>query len=128
MNASEPILLFVYGTLARGESAHALVRPWTLAAEPATTAGRLFALPEGYPALLAEGEGRVRGELLALRADAPLPEIDAYEGDGFLRERAEVLPANGERVLAWRYVWDPARREALLARGRELPGGDWRRR
>lgn len=128
MNAPEPILLFVYGTLMTGEPAHGLVRPWTISAEPATAVGRLFALPEGYPALLAEGGGRVRGEVLALRAGAPLSEIDAYEGDGFVRERAEVLLADGERAVAWRYVWDPARRAALRARGRELAEGDWRRR
>ena len=55
--------LFVYGTLMRGEaSAHLVSTARTV--EDASVRGRLYAVPQGYPALVTEGDDLVYGELL----------------------------------------------------------------
>ncbi len=51
MNA-DPVLVFVYGTLKRGERNHDAYCGRAVSVEKATVRGRLYGLPAGYPALV----------------------------------------------------------------------------
>ena len=58
--------LFVYGTLRNGQTARSLIANQITSAERATTTGRMFAFPMGYPGYIEEGSGIVHGEVLWL--------------------------------------------------------------
>lgn len=127
--------LFVYGTLLSALPNHALVAPFVTAVEAATSEGRLYALPAGYPALVPDPSGRVRGELFWLReSDECLRRLDAYEDFDardperslYIRERWVVRGDGGSRRGAWCYVWNPRRVAALRRDAVEVPNGDWR--
>jgi gamma-glutamylcyclotransferase (GGCT)/AIG2-like uncharacterized protein YtfP len=114
--------LFVYGTLRAGEAAHAVVAPYVISAVRATALGTMYALPAGYPGVVADDRGVVHGELLTLRdLAAALPALDAYEGDDFTRILAEITTAAG-RGWAWMYVL----LSSELAHGAPvIADGDW---
>lgn len=126
--------IFVYGTLTSDE-AHPLMADARRLGE-ATTTGTLWAMPQGYPALLASGAGRVYGELVAPLPAETLAALDAYEGvDEGLYERVVLLvdgPDGPVRAWAW-VMHDPAARGGTLrSRGRwretaaSAPHGDAR--
>ena len=133
------VLLFVYGTLMRGENAHARIAADVRAVHSAWTVGHLVRLPEGYPALIPGPNRRVHGELLELRPGAGLDAVDAYEGFDpddpagslFVREMRGVTRADGGRVRAWCYVMrkspSPAgdRGAVPIADGRWPRNVDW---
>lgn len=86
--------------------------------------GSLYALPEGFPAAVAEGPGFVEGELYELPSygELMLWELDEYENvrDGlFLRRRVRVAGRE-----AWTYLAGPRLRPSLEALT-PLPGGRW---
>ncbi|MBK7192861.1 MAG: gamma-glutamylcyclotransferase [Myxococcales bacterium] len=114
--------LFVYGTLRAGEAAHAVVAPYVISAVRATALGTMYALPAGYPGVVADDRGVVHGELLTLHdLAAALPALDAYEGDDFTRILAEITTAAG-RGWAWMYVL----LSSELAHGAPvIADGDW---
>jgi gamma-glutamylcyclotransferase (GGCT)/AIG2-like uncharacterized protein YtfP len=106
---------FVYGTLKRGQANYPLIAPYVRAVEPAVARGQLF--DHGpFPALVA-GEGRVRGELVALDPadlEAALPIVDRLEdfrpndpaGSMYLRQVVEVETAGGGRSRAYAYFYN----------------------
>ncbi len=114
--------LFVYGTLRTGEAAHAIVAPYVISVVRATALGTMYALPAGYPGVVADDRGVVHGELLTLRdLAAALPALDAYEGDDFTRVLAEITTAAG-RGWAWMYLL----LSSELAHGAPVVAdGDW---
>jgi gamma-glutamylcyclotransferase (GGCT)/AIG2-like uncharacterized protein YtfP len=117
-------LLFVYGTLMRGESNHDyLAQERTSSIVPATIRGTLYDFGE-YPGLRLEGGGRVHGELVELATPAEtLAVLDELEEEGHEFERTLVeVDADGERRVAWTYVY--ARETA----GAAIASGDWRKR
>ncbi|HJL16632.1 MAG TPA: gamma-glutamylcyclotransferase [Sandaracinaceae bacterium LLY-WYZ-13_1] len=130
---SLPEGVFVYGTLMRGERAHARIRrhgPRRITR--ARTAGRLVSFG-GYPGMLAcEAGGAVHGELVSFEdaADA-LAELDPFEdfygygahGSEYRRVVVEVATEDGRRALAWAY-----RYVAETDGAPPIPHGDWRRR
>lgn len=128
------VLLFVYGTLMTGRPAHGLLSRWVRAARPASTSGRLFQMPPGYPALVDAPEaGPVHGELLELDPALPWARLDEYEGHDpadpagslYLREAREVVTAEG-LVRAWCYSMRAGSEARLRAEGaRFLPNGRW---
>lgn len=114
-------ILFVYGTLMRGERAHHLLADATLLG-PARTAPHftLHTRPR-YPALAADGQTGVLGELYRV-SPAAMAQLDAYESDDY--DRVEIELEEGPCAVAEAYVM-PAR---LV---RDLPiiaSGDWRDR
>ena len=124
--------LFVYGTLMRGQANHARFCADALTIEPAVTAGRLFHLPMGFPAMLEADDGQVFGEAMTFPdLAAVLRQTDLLEGYHQLRSdssmyRRVVVPvqigASRQRVTAWTYVWNrPLPQGATL-----LPTGRWR--
>jgi gamma-glutamylcyclotransferase (GGCT)/AIG2-like uncharacterized protein YtfP len=123
--------LFVYGTLRAGQTARSLLANHVTRWRPATTTGRMYAFPSGYPGLI-DGDTPIVGELVWLR-DLPVafPLLDAYEGDDFTRILKQVRlpadPATGEPACdewAWCYVLsDPT----TIVLGELITDGDWAR-
>lgn len=115
MNTSE-LAVFVYGTLMRGEANHPHFCADALAVKAATTIGRLFHLPAGYPALAAE-----RTAVLA-RADGDVQVDLALQRDWDARLRTEPAgewptPHEGNLVHGeWMTFDDPAVRLPMLDR------------
>jgi len=115
--ADSPLLLFVFGTLRRGEPNHGYLagnyERW-LAAELPGFAREIT--PHGFPAAVPAPGGRISGELFflgpGLHAEI-LARCDALEdippgqlvGKYYRRARVRVETAEGE-LIAWAYV-DP---------------------
>ena len=126
--------LFVYGTLAPGHDAWAVLEPWVVG-EPRADAvtGRLYDTGRGYPAATFEAEpeadpdlersGRlVHGAVVTLdpaRAAAALVALDRYEGREY--RRITIRTQGGLDVAT--YAWT-----ASLSGCRPLSGGRWRDR
>lgn len=122
-------LLFVYGTLMSGFSAHAFLMDSQFISHGILYGARLIHLPQGFPGAL-EGEGEVIGEVY--RVDSlTLKAIDIYEdyNEAFKNESLfirklkpiKLIPLN-EWVEAWVYIFN----EKLLKEFTEIPLGNWR--
>jgi gamma-glutamylcyclotransferase (GGCT)/AIG2-like uncharacterized protein YtfP len=113
--------IFVYGTLMRGRVQGGLLKRFEHVA--ATTSGRLYRLPAGYPALRPGNDGTVHGELVRGLDSRTLSLLDQYEGvDEGLYERREIEVVSGLRSFgaeAW-VMSDPEARGGIW-----LPKGRW---
>lgn len=137
MNSStQPVCtFFVYGTLMRGESNHAVAARHGLAdVRTGSVSGDLFDTGAGYPAMRpTTGPGRVYGELLVpMDFESALQSMDAlegYEGEDdpanlYDRRLIEVtLDDGGSTCLAWIYVYAQD-----LAPHTRIASGRWRQR
>jgi gamma-glutamylcyclotransferase (GGCT)/AIG2-like uncharacterized protein YtfP len=97
--------LFVYGTLKRGEINHGLLAPHACSIEPASIRGLLYDTGD-FPAL-AEGDGRVQGELVSLdpdRVHEVIAVIDRLEG---------CIPGQDDRSLYRRRIVSAAREDGV---------------
>jgi gamma-glutamylcyclotransferase (GGCT)/AIG2-like uncharacterized protein YtfP len=102
--------LFVYGSLRsdaprEGEAArqaYACLAAGAVREGKATLSGRLYA-PDWFPALLPGGGGKVQGEVWRIEDPGILAELDAYEGEAYVRETGQVTTEDGRRVTAWTY-------------------------
>lgn len=122
-------LVFVYGSLRRGGSAHARLHAGAVCLGSATIGGRLYDLgpyPAARPAR--RPRERVHGELYRLTRPAALAALDSYEGcdpagSAAPEYRRETVPVEhaGRRRQAWVYWYARPLRGA-----RRLPGGVWR--
>jgi len=116
-----PQLLFVYGSLKRGQRAHHLLERLDWLGEawlPGACLHDLGPFPMAVP-----GEGRIQGEVYAV-GEADLEALDRYEGAPRLFERHWLSLEDGRR--AWVYLGRPhqVRHVASLASGRWLgPSG-----
>lgn len=133
--------LFVYGTLREGGAHHGWLRRthpegWTRAWTP----GRLFHLPEGYPAMVVQaapdspppGQGWVTGLFVGYETPEDLAraleDLDALEGveeDLFTREVVSVQLEGGDLYQAWAYLFHVERLPRLVRGAVEVPDGDW---
>jgi gamma-glutamylcyclotransferase (GGCT)/AIG2-like uncharacterized protein YtfP len=86
--AEASCLLFVYGSLKRGQANHRELHGARFVAAVRTVPA--FALREvaGYPALV-PGDRAIAGELYEL-AVGSLVELDEFEGEGYLRRQIEL--------------------------------------
>ena len=109
-------LLFVYGTLKRGQPNHGRLQGAQWLGQVTLEGLRLHDLGP-FPMAIA-GEGRVRGELYAGPWSA-LPALDAFEGAPRLYQRRSLPLADGRR--AWVYVGQPRQ----VRHVRYLPDGEW---
>jgi gamma-glutamylcyclotransferase (GGCT)/AIG2-like uncharacterized protein YtfP len=114
--------LFVYGTLRSDAPQAALLAG--LPRRPATTTGRLYRLPAGYPALVPGTEGVVAGELVANASDR-LAVLDRYEGvsEGLYQRVVIPVRSQGTMLEAWAYTMPaaPARGGRAVRSGRWTP-------
>jgi len=114
-------LLFVYGTLMRGEGAHGMLGPSARFIGAARTQPCFTLLDMGeYPALVEGGATAVVGELYEIDASL-LPDLDRYEDvpDMYARRLLQV----GEHQ-ALTYVLHPELASGL----RVIASGSWRDR
>lgn len=93
-------LLFVYGTLLRGERAHHLLSSARFEGEATTRPEYALCDLGAYPALLRGGSTAVHGELYATPAPL-LAELDTYEGHPHLFRRGPVRVVGHHRVHAY---------------------------
>ncbi|RUM87165.1 MAG: hypothetical protein DSZ25_03915 [Thermovibrio sp.] len=124
-------LLFVYGTLMSGLSAHSFLIDSAFISHGILYGARLIHLSEGYPAVV-EGEGRVFGEVYRVD-DLTLKAIDLFEDFNelfpeesfYIRKMKQVrlIPMN-EFVEAWAYFLNPSLVESLEFT--EVPFGNWK--
>lgn len=110
--------LFVYGTLrkdAGSETAH-LLKQYAEFIGEGVCRGRLYKIKD-YPGIVPSENpaDQVRGEVFRLREpEIILPRLDQYEECGpafpepaeYVREEQEVRLENGEKLLAWVYVYN----------------------
>lgn len=125
--------VFVYGTLKPGECNYLrYCEGKVVDAGPAIARGELFALPIGYPAMVA-GDGTVCGFLLCFPNSAILDDLDRLEDYHPLREPTENEYQRQEIEIfdrhlkplgtAWAYFMLPDRVRSLG--GIWLPDGRW---
>jgi gamma-glutamylcyclotransferase (GGCT)/AIG2-like uncharacterized protein YtfP len=116
--------LFVYGTLAPGGDAWAVLEPWVFGtAAPDAVAGQLYDTGRGYPGATFEPgpvdgrHGLVHGVVVALaRPDAALAALDRYEGDEYARITVRTRAGLDVATYAW---------TAPLAGCRRVAEGRW---
>lgn len=123
MTPASSQLVFVYGTLKRGQDHHDFLAGQSFRGEARTVPGyRLVDLGE-YPGLLPypSDQDGVTGEVWWVD-DATLARLDELEGlnEGlYRRERIPLLPPfAGETVLTYVYAWG-------TTGGPHIPGGTW---
>ena len=115
--------LFVYGTLAPGNAAWAVLEPWVVgAATLDAVAGRLFDTGRGYPGAtfepgpVDEAHGLVHGSVVVLgRPETALAALDRYEGDEYARITVRTAAGIDVATYAWTAPLTGCR---LLADGR----------
>jgi gamma-glutamylcyclotransferase (GGCT)/AIG2-like uncharacterized protein YtfP len=113
--------VFVYGSLLPGMRHYSIVEPYVIAAEPGQVRGRLIHAG-AYPALIAGGDGMVRGVWLTIRR-AGLAPMDALEEFAGIEEKNDyervwLRDAIQPERAGWAYVWADSR-------GYPDAGGDW---
>jgi gamma-glutamylcyclotransferase (GGCT)/AIG2-like uncharacterized protein YtfP len=116
-------LLFVYGTLRRGEVRHRMLEAGrVLTIIPASVAGQLLDFGD-YPGLVRGGNGsRVHGELIEFENfDDIAASIDDEEGPDFARGFVHCTTPDGGRYKAWVYRFTGAAKDARI-----ISSGDWR--
>ena len=126
----DPLPIFVYGTLKRGEEREGMWPHMALKVREATTRAALFDLGP-YPAL-GEGEDVTAGELWFIAAEhveatlAVLDRIEGYnqagEADLYVRRQVTCEAEGGESHLAQTYFFADA--ESLTRARRVVPGAD----
>lgn len=113
--------VFVYGTLLSGEPNHAALAGARFAGAAETAPAFELVDLGPYPALVAGGATRVRGEVYDVD-EATLAALDAFEGHPDLYVRIRVTLADGTEAIAY------AMPRARVAGRPRIASGDWRRR
>ncbi len=85
---SSSSLLFVYGSLKRGQANHHQLHAADYLAEARTIARFALRVVDGYPALV-PGSRKIVGELYRIAAGA-LPALDEFEGPRYVRREIEL--------------------------------------
>ncbi|HET7542756.1 MAG TPA: gamma-glutamylcyclotransferase family protein [Polyangiaceae bacterium] len=93
----EGYLLFVYGSLKRGQSNHQELAAGQFVSTARTAPRFALRIISGYPALV-PGTSAILGELYRLDAGA-LAGLDEFEGSAYVRKEIEL--ADGERALVY---------------------------
>lgn len=94
---AKSLLLFVYGSLKRGQSNCEQLRSAEFVAEARTAPRFALRVVDGYPVLV-PGTRSIAGELYRI-APRALPALDEFEGQGYARREIEL--ANAGRALAY---------------------------
>ncbi len=111
-------LVFVYGTLMRGQSAHAYLAEAEYIGEYRLPGYAMYDLG-WYPGIVPDPARTVYGEVYCV-SSRMLREMDGYEGEGSLYHRIRANAENESRTVPV-FVYVYARRT-----GNELiPGGRW---
>jgi gamma-glutamylcyclotransferase (GGCT)/AIG2-like uncharacterized protein YtfP len=114
-------LVFVYGTLRRGEANHREIEAGRFVGTARTRAELTLVDLGDYPGLLEGGRDSVEGELYDVDADH-LARLDAFEEHPTLFVRRTIHLDDGREVLAYLLPRERA------GEGPRIPSGDWTRR
>jgi gamma-glutamylaminecyclotransferase len=112
-------LLFVYGTLLRGERNHRLLRGAPALGEARTEAAYELVDAGGYPAMVSGGTTAIVGEVYAVKG-ATLAAVDRLEDHPSFYRRTPIRLMDGRPVEA--YLLDRDRATGMSP----LPSGNWR--
>ena len=126
--------LFVCGAFCRGMVNFRKIENFILEAQPARVKGSVLRLPVGYPAMVEEGDDFIEGELLTLKpSEVLLAMLDEFHGFSPMqtdknlnfKQSVEVELESGEKVMAHRYVINPAKmpKGSVLIQGGDCIGG-----
>lgn len=116
-------LLFVYGSLRRGEQADLSLRPGVTFLNTDAINGELYAVG-WYPGAKAVPSGfdhhnpSIVGDVFRIEDDAIAPLLDAYECYPSLFNRIETMTAAGHKV--WVYTYNN-----VVDESRRVDNGDW---
>lgn len=104
----DQITLFIYGTLKRGASNHAVLADQTYLGDARTEPGYRLFLVADYPGLIRDATDTrgVQGELWSVTPEA-LERLDAFEGIPeklYRRDRIKLLPPS-DNIDAQTYVY-----------------------
>ena len=104
MNPFEPLLLFVYGTLKRGERNHPLLMDEKYLGDTGTSPNYLLVDLGRYPGMVKKPHGgfSVQGELFEIPYDL-LVELDKIEDAPFLFNLEPITLADGSKAFAYLY-------------------------
>lgn len=82
--SDQTYLVFVYGTLKKGERNHHYLKDAELVSDQCWTHGQLYDTGKGYPAMVQHSENRVYGELYSVTAEQlqRVDELEGYVGPG----------------------------------------------
>ncbi|MFF4396695.1 gamma-glutamylcyclotransferase family protein [Streptomyces sp. NPDC001480] len=133
---SPSLPFFVYGTLRPGEGNHDLfLRGRTRSEEPGRLPGAVLYDGPGYPYVVEQPGGEVRGDLVTVLPEEYgrlLRELDRLEEyvpghprNLYERVGRNVVRADGSTVHAWVYIAAPHVAARLRARGWLIASGDW---
>lgn len=112
-------LVFVYGSLRRGECNHRVLAGARMIAA-AQTSPRFRLVDLGaYPALLAGGATAVLGEVYEVDGET-LERLDRLEGHPTFYRREPMVLDNDQIAYVYVFVGN------VPGRAREVPSGDWR--
>jgi gamma-glutamylcyclotransferase (GGCT)/AIG2-like uncharacterized protein YtfP len=116
----DPELLFVYGSLMRGESNYAMLSGATFVS-PACSVGSYTLVDRGFsPGLLAGGDTVVSGELYQVTRQQ-IERLDVFEEHPHVYRRAPISLIDGRTAHAY-FLAQPADGASVIV------SGDWRRR
>ena len=113
MTEAPGCLLFVYGSLKRGQSNHHELASAVFVGEVRTVPQFALRVVDGFPLLVA-GAQSIRGELFVLPT-AQLPALDAFEGQHYQRYEIEL---RDRRCVITYMARDPST-------GVAYPGDEW---
>ncbi len=108
-------LVFVYGTLRKGQCNHRYFLNRSKFLGMAKTKKRYALYGDAIPVLSRAGSiSQVTGEVYSVD-DATLLNLDRLEGhpDAYMREQAEMVLENGTELLAWIYFCDTPRGDLI---------------
>ena len=83
-------IVFVYGTLQFNFRNHGVLENSPFHGQGVLSGYALYHLPQGYPGIVVDPNGKVRGELYEVSAST-LAELDRFEGEGYLYRRTGVM-------------------------------------
>ncbi len=115
------ILLFVYGTLLRGERNHSRMGSSRFLGEVATSNGLELRDRGRFPGMVKASQGCVQGELYRVNGEV-LADLDELEGHPDHFWRTTIKLADGREVQAYLLGDDHARGAAVIG------SGDWLQR
>ena len=104
MNPFEPLLLFVYGTLKRGERNHPLLMDEKYLGDTGTSPNYLLVDLGRYPGMVKKPHGgfSVQGELFEIPYSL-LIELDKIEGSPYLFNLELITLADGSKAFSYLY-------------------------